>query len=115
MPRKKQPEAPPFRKAIERAVEIMGGVRTLARATEPILTHTTIRNFLSAVDRPPRPAHAIAVETATEGRVDRMEFYPEIMQGPLGQNVATILRKYEGKDKAVRALLEQLAVRGIRL
>ena len=117
-PRKEtqQPVELDFRLAFERAVNVMGSNRALAEATGNVLSHTTIRNFLGKTSRPPRPEHAIAVENATEGRVDRMEFYPMVMAGPLGRRIGRALRRANrAGDPDVSNLLSELQARGIRL
>jgi hypothetical protein len=107
--------APPFRAPLQRAIRILGSVRALARETSPTLSHTTIRNFERLTDRPPRPQHVIAVERATQGAVDRMEFYPELLRGPLGLRIGRFLTMYAEHDPEVGQLVIDLAKRGIML
>lgn len=102
-----------FRLAVQRAVEIVGGVRLLWKAMGKKVSYTTLYNYMRKTVRPPSPDDAIAIEAAVKGRVDRLEFYPMMLHGPLGRRIGLSLRRHRD-DAKIAALLKELAARGLR-
>lgn len=77
-PATKAPE-PGFRKALRRAVACCGSMGKLAKASKGKLNKTQINHLLH--DTPAITTRwAIAIEKATGGAINRVEFYPELFR-----------------------------------
>lgn len=78
---KRQPE-PAFRPVLRRAVAYCGSLGELARRSGNRLPKTTIRNLLTVTPHM-QTAQAIVIEEATKGAFNRLEFFPELVDGGL--------------------------------
>lgn len=84
-------------RALKKALEIAGGYRPLNRITG--ITHSTLRN-LEKVRPVMETKYAIGIEEGfarTPGveKIDRLEFYPELLRGPLGKRLVKAAQESE--------------------
>lgn len=65
-------------KAIERAIDILGGQSALARAIGGPVKQGHVWYWLNERDGQVPAEHCLAIEAATEGRVSRHELRPDV-------------------------------------